>query len=207
MRTAEEIERIVQLVIRRLVAAPTGESAPGSQVLELKENVITMVTLAGKLTGVRRLLVDARAVVTPSVQDELREREIVLERRNPAIASKGSSSSLLLANLGSVDVQAVLRDSVSVHNVPSSSVETAVEAIEKRLRGSGRGLLICDAPEKAVCLANRHRHIFAFAAHDVAGIQRTMAGLPANLLVLENNDGYAIRSFTEAFLACPAGRS
>ena len=82
--TEADVERIVAEVIRRLRAM---ESSPAPAVpgpighdLVLTERVIAMRTIDGRLAGVQRLLVPAKAVVTPAVRDELKKHKIELVR-------------------------------------------------------------------------------------------------------------------------------
>jgi hypothetical protein len=82
--TEADVERIAVEVIRRLRAM---ESSPAPVALDpvghdlvLTERVITMRTVEGRLSGVQRLLVQPKAVVTPAVRDELRKHTIELVR-------------------------------------------------------------------------------------------------------------------------------
>lgn len=82
--TQADVERIVAEVIRRLRGmepSPAG-AAPASvgHDLILTERVITLRTVEGRLGGVQRLLVPAKAVVTPAVRDELKKHKIELVR-------------------------------------------------------------------------------------------------------------------------------
>ena len=77
------VERIVREVIRRLEASGVkvdNGDAPTAEPRELVvvERVVTLERIAGRLGGVRRVVVPPRAVVTPSVRDELRDRKIEL---------------------------------------------------------------------------------------------------------------------------------
>ena len=81
-------ERIVEEVIRRLVErgvqmAPAGASELTSE-LNLDDRLVTLATLGKQLDGIKQVTVPHRAVVTPSVIDELRGRSITLVRRNPS---------------------------------------------------------------------------------------------------------------------------
>jgi hypothetical protein len=85
--TQEQVERIVVEVIRRLGLLDTNPTrergiADGTD-LTLVEKVITTRTIDSRLTGVSRLLVPPRAVVTPAVKDELKSRNIELIRLSP----------------------------------------------------------------------------------------------------------------------------
>ena len=78
---AEFFERVVREVIRRLrdqgLCVQEDEKHAD---LRLNERLVTLATLQGRLAGVRRIIVDPRAVVTPSVRDELMDQEIELVR-------------------------------------------------------------------------------------------------------------------------------
>jgi hypothetical protein len=76
--TEQDVERIVVEVIRRLGGMPLTNT---QSELTLDEHVVTMRSIEGKLAGVTRVVVTARAVVTPAVKDELNERNIELLRR------------------------------------------------------------------------------------------------------------------------------
>lgn len=97
--TAEQIDWIVQEVVRRLkaldgqaavsersaaVAGGERSSTTAAQANELKlsERVITMRSLEGRLANVSRVVVQPRAVVTPAVKDELKARKIALVASN-----------------------------------------------------------------------------------------------------------------------------
>lgn len=78
---AELIDRIVREVIRRLLEMEAG--ADGKQngaELRLSEKLVTLETLRGRLSGVQRIIVARRAVVTPAVRDELKDNCVELVR-------------------------------------------------------------------------------------------------------------------------------
>jgi len=79
---AEQIEWIVAEVMRRLgalrVAGDEPSSSPILAELKIVERVVTMRAIEGRLTGIKRLVVEPRAVVTPAVKDELKQRQIEL---------------------------------------------------------------------------------------------------------------------------------
>jgi hypothetical protein len=84
--TKEQVESIVAEVIRRLgvLGVARGERSPtpagvGGE-LTIAERVVTLRSVEGRLAGVSRLVVLPRAVVTPAVRDELKQRQIELVR-------------------------------------------------------------------------------------------------------------------------------
>jgi hypothetical protein len=81
--TEQQVEWIVMEVIRRLrlldregeaLAEPVGQ-------LTLPDKLITLGIIEGKLTGISRVLVPPRALVTPAARDELNQRKIELVRQ------------------------------------------------------------------------------------------------------------------------------
>lgn len=81
---SELIERVVAEVIRRLldrgVTVSSESDATSRSDFRVSENVVAMASLDGKLNGVQRVVVGLRAIVTPAVKDELRDRGIELVR-------------------------------------------------------------------------------------------------------------------------------
>lgn len=78
--TDEEIERIVREVIRRLMSAGVRIEKTDST-LKLESRLVTLATIEGQLEGIQQLVVLQKAVVTPSVRDELRDKKIELVRQ------------------------------------------------------------------------------------------------------------------------------
>ena len=83
--TAEEMERIVEEVIRRLTSAgaQVRRVCAANSTLELEDRLVTLATINGRLVGVQQLVVPHKALVTPAVRDELRDKDIELVRREP----------------------------------------------------------------------------------------------------------------------------
>ena len=72
--TKEQIDWIVAEVIRRLELVDTTTNCD----LRIAERVVTLRTIEKQLSGVKRVVVPQRSVVTPAVKDELRARKIEL---------------------------------------------------------------------------------------------------------------------------------
>jgi len=79
--TEQQIEWIVMEVLRRLGVTGNGNGQPrtpsGSE-LRLSDTVITLRSIEGRLSGVTKVTVSLRAVVTPAVKDELKQRKVEL---------------------------------------------------------------------------------------------------------------------------------
>lgn len=83
--TEQDVERVVLEVIRRLGllgTSPSLASEPSTD-LQTAEKVITTRTIENRLTGVKRLIVQPRAIVTPAVRDQLQQQGIELVRQKP----------------------------------------------------------------------------------------------------------------------------
>ena len=115
-----EIEQIVQLVLERLrtqlpprstaplstaslsiAPAAVADSSPGpatpaSALLQFEQPLLTTSDLRDRLQGVQQVMVSERCVVTPAVQDELRQRGIKLQRTGGSRpqGTRAASSSL-----------------------------------------------------------------------------------------------------------------
>ena len=79
--TEEQMAWIVAEVLRRLgVAEPTNErpAMTNGAELRLTDKVVAMRAVEKRLAGVKRVVVQLRAVVTPAVKDELKARKIEL---------------------------------------------------------------------------------------------------------------------------------
>jgi len=79
--TDAEIERIVQEVIRRLMSLGVRVGSSPMSALTIEDRVITLSTIEGQLEGIQQVIVQPKAVVTPSVRDELRQKKIELLRQ------------------------------------------------------------------------------------------------------------------------------
>ena len=77
----QDIQTIVDEVVRRLLAEHDLQAAASSSEIVIPGRVITMDCLEGKLENTCELVVCERAVVTPLVVDTLKENNITLTRR------------------------------------------------------------------------------------------------------------------------------
>ena len=79
----QDVERIVLEVIRRLglVGSPPPTFTNQPNELVVSERVVSMRSIEGRLAGVSRLVISGRAIVTPAVKDDLKQRHIELVRR------------------------------------------------------------------------------------------------------------------------------
>ena len=76
------IDQIVREVIRRLTDREIAVTdATENKDLIVDESVISLATLKGRLGGIRRVVIEERAVFTPAAGDDLIDQGIELQRR------------------------------------------------------------------------------------------------------------------------------
>lgn len=204
-----DIEAIVREVCRRLQQLSDGGTADGAgpekqasakpaarqptadaAQLPLSDRTITMGLLAGRLDGVKEVLVPAGAVVTPSVRDELRKRQIVLRRSGGQTADAAMRAGLVLGVAGNADptgtaVAAVQAEADVPDRIDDDCVLEVVRQVTQAIAAPARiGLVLTDRPAVALCLANRQASIRAAWGVSVASVREATELIGPNLLVL-----------------------
>ena len=166
---------------------PSGRSA-SQETLTVSERVVSLAGLNGRLEGVRQLVVPPRAIVTPSVRDELRRRRIALVFGPPATAAAGGDGCLVLMAAGSFDptslAAAIAAEGLAVDVHRSSCVIAATDRLASRLaKEKTVGLLATDHLAAGLCLANRLPGVRAVLGANAATIAAEASSVGANLLV------------------------
>ncbi|MCA9264704.1 MAG: hypothetical protein KDA60_12675 [Planctomycetales bacterium] len=201
--TAAQIDQIVREVVRRLQAksdngspaAPAAVSVPAvpaaapvpAHVLRLHESVITLASLEGRWKGVRQVIVPARAVITPSVKDELRRRHVTWERA--AVEPTATNLGEILVIDDQVGEAAPFLEVLRQRMMPTwHSVDgprPAVAKLTERLTGSvRRAVCFSGAPFVVACEANRNPRIRAAYVMGTKCVTAAIQTLQANVLVV-----------------------
>jgi hypothetical protein len=171
---------------------PTLQTPPSNAQLVLTSRVVTLTLLEDRLEGIRRLVVPARAVVTPAVYDELRRRHVALSFA--AAPTPGTAARPVLLTLLAMGTR--LDPAPLIAALQGLPVEVRPESLDcliaatERLAGAvsggaGLGLLLTPHTAAALCLANRHAGVRAVLAGEVAATAAAAAGIGANLLVAD----------------------
>lgn len=229
-----DLEAIVREVLRRLAqlggdrtgddgaetprqtpaapAIPPTASVPGQ--LRLSERTITLGSVAGQLQNVKDVLVSAGAVVTPSVRDELRKRQIALHFAAEPAADQDSTD-LVLGVAGGAKANgsalaAVQAEAGSAERIERDCVLEVVRQVSQAVGGQRRiGLVLTDRPAVALCLANRQASIRAAWGMNVASVREAAKLIGANLLVVNpaQHGVYELRGMIREFVGgrheCP----
>ena len=204
-----DIERVVRQVLSELGLAANGDAAAskqaktgtqmsndkpdGSPELVLAGRVVTLGEIEGRLDGVCRLVVPARAVVTPAVRDELRRRNtsLTFASTRGERASAGHDTRLLVVAAGtSFDPTSLAEmlgsEGVEVTIKESSCLIRAADELAGGLTESDTlGMLVTKHTAAGLCLANRQRGVRAVLGLDAATTASDVASVGANLLVVD----------------------
>jgi hypothetical protein len=200
------IEQIVREVMRRLT--PNASSAPASsetnngQATQLADSIITADVLAENAAGRKKVVVGARAIVTPSARDWLRHNKVELIQGATATTASAEmkSDKLVITHSASQTIHRVLEDAGRPSNGGwnRDSVESAEDAAKKTIgelrRESSRVIVVLTSePEVVACLANRNEKVKAAVVADAATVARVKSGLGGNVFVIDPSG----RSFFE----------
>ena len=209
MHATLDIDAIVREVLQRLaqieVAAAPGHKADGGGrkaegggrkadanaadgVLLVREHVVSVAQIEGKLTDVERVKVSPRAVVTPAVRDLLREKNIKLELTSAGLSRTKATRLVVGMAETAFHPAPVLRklDSVQTELLARTGLATVVAELADEVRKSGSlGLLLTSQPQAALCAANRFAGVRAAWADCVSGVEKAKQTIGVNLLIVD----------------------
>ncbi len=209
---AAEIETIIRVVLERLrqvdaapratasmqPAAPlavhvTPETAPAAASLQpdatrlrLELPLITLEELRNNLSGIKVVEVPRRAVVTPAVLDELRQRGVKLQRLSPhdlrlSSSTQSSPSVMLVAPNGMV-----MQQSTAAKVVEDADPQTTLQAIVGHVATPGNGAVWCSPRPFATALATRTQpQLRAVQLTSFGDLKQAVAEAQPNVLILD----------------------
>lgn len=203
---AAAVRRLVEEVLRRIAAgqpaatAATPAAAPPAPVapavvtaaITVADAVITLAHIERLPAGSRRVVVSARAVITPSARDRAREAGIAIER-----AGSGGAATPVVAQpfviahaecRGDVAgrAAAITRAVPQAQLLPATGLADVVSALALHAsRDAARGVLITSRPALAMIVANRSASLRAVTGRDAASLAAAAADCGANLLVVD----------------------
>jgi hypothetical protein len=190
MSTADRamIERLVAEVIGRLRA----EAAPAAGAA-LADRVITLATLERLPAGTRSVVIDAKAVVTPSARDHAKAAGLTIARGgSPAAAGAAAGPRpFVIAHAEctsdpAAKAAAVARAVPGAQRLPSSGLADVIAALATHAsRDAARGILLTGRPAVAAILANRSAYLRAVTGRDATHLAAAAAACAANLLVVD----------------------
>jgi hypothetical protein len=200
---AVAVQALVAEVIRRIrAAAPAAAvalapkaaatSAPASPgAVSVPGRVITLSQLERLPAGTRAVVVDAKAVVTPSARDYARDEGLTVMRGGAAATAAAPARPFVVAQAAcrgdaSARAAAIARALPSAQQLPASGLADVITALAAHAsRDGARGILLTGRPAVALVLANRSASLRAVSARDAAGLAAAAADVAANLLVVD----------------------
>mgnify|MGYP003332281937 CR=1 FL=1 len=192
------------------------DSTPGT--LELQDRVVTMASLSGRLSGIQRVVVATRAVVTPAVRDRLRELRIALAFASPTqragVANQATTSRRLYLHQSGTRIDTtILVARLSAATRCESLVGCPVPQAARELAAvltneSTFGMWITPHWAEAQGLANRSANVRAIVATDVRMVREARRTWNANLLVLDPHRTSAdeMTRLTCEFMQCESAK-
>lgn len=205
---AEVVRRLSQLAATPSAAVPASEPVglaktapvrpkPSSDTLVVDARVISTATIHNRLKGIRTVVVGPRAIVTPSVRDELDKRHIRLERE-PMDGTPACAGSLTVvrcpraADAARADSTLPLPADAAEHHRPDLAAAVA-EATGSVSDASQVAVIVTDLVVAATCLLNRTPHVRAAQVRTVEETRHAIAAIGANVLVIDPRDTTANR--------------
>lgn len=201
---AAAVEALVAEVVRRIRAAqaPATATAPPAPLgprpgassgtaVSLADRVITLAHLERLPPAVRDVIVDARAVITPSAREHAHDAGITLIRGTPDHATAATTRPFVIAQAACRDdastrAGAIARAVPGAQQLPASGLADVVAALAGHAsKDAARGVLLTGRPAVAVVLANRSASLRAVTGRDAASLAAAAADTAANLLVVD----------------------
>jgi hypothetical protein len=223
-----DIQRIVAEVVRRLTAmqsstppAHNQAQATDKTTIQIEDKLITLASLRGRLQHAQTLSVPPRALVTPAVRDELKQRGVRLVRHGEAAASApntdnnqannnqpASGGKLLAANIGSDYRPATLAQLVKSHgaDLPTVALANLPQVISEQtsrvMQDACLAVWFTPHAAQAVCLASRNSGVWAVQGFDAPSLRATLAVTPANVLAIDprGKSQYSLKQMLETFI-------
>ncbi len=206
---AAAIQALVAEVVRRIQAAHAMQATPATPArpasvaasapaatlapaaISIPDRVVTLAHLERLPAGIREVVVDAKAVITPSARDHANDAGITLVRGGTTATAAAPARPFIVAQAAcrgdvSARTAAIVRTLPGSQQLPASGLADVIAAFAGHAsRDAARGVLLTGRPAVAVILANRSASLRAVTARDAATLVAAAADTAANLLVVD----------------------
>jgi hypothetical protein len=202
---AAAIQALVAEVVRRIQAAhamqatpatparpaSVAASAPAPAAFSIPDRVVTLAHLERLPAAIREVVVDAKAVITPSAREHANDAGITLVRGGTTATAAAPARPFIVAQAAcrgdvSARTAAIVRTLPGSQQLPASGLADVIAAFAGHAsRDAARGVLLTGRPAVAVILANRSASLRAVTARDAATLVAAAADTAANLLVVD----------------------
>jgi hypothetical protein len=171
------------------VSAPAATTAPAA--FSIPDRVVTLAHLERLPVAIREVVIDAKAVITPSARDHANDAGITLVRGGTTATAAAPARPFIVAQAAcrgdvSARTAAIVRTLPGSQQLPASGLADVIAAFAGHAsRDAARGVLLTGRPAVAVILANRSASLRAVTARDAATLVAAAADTAANLLVVD----------------------
>lgn len=172
-----------------LTSTPTSTLSSTLGSARVAERVIAVATIDRLPAGTARIVVDPRAVITPSARERLADLGIVVDRGSAPTAPAVVARPFLLARVdcpadAGAGAARIARALPGVQQLPATGMADVIEALSVQAsRDAARGLLLTGRPALAIVLANRSRSLRAVSGREGGAMLAAARETAANLLV------------------------
>ena len=173
------------------VAKAPASIPSGNGELVLSTRLVTMAEIEDRLAGIRRVVVNPQAVVTPAVRDALRQRNITLSRAALMKDTPAKSLRLVIVAARPRSIQPTGRHITKRRhrkfnaNRPIAYWTPRIDWPSELAKGDSLGLLLTPHTAAAMCLANRLSGVRAVLGSNASNVERDANAVGANLLVID----------------------
>jgi hypothetical protein len=171
-------------------AVPSAVASPPAEIA-LAGAVITQETLRQQAGNTRRIRVAARAILTPTARDYIRERGLDVIRDAASSEAPAAPSCQVIVTSALPQVAAALKGlrSAGFHldeRLLGSAEEAATQGTNALCRAEAELVVVLTGePEKVACLANRNGAVRGAPVRDGAALPALRASLQPNLLAID----------------------
>jgi hypothetical protein len=169
---------------RRPDAPREGRDPNSGDVFQSDDRLLTLATLEGKLDGLRRLVVHRKAIVTPSLKEELSRRGIELDRGGV----KGTKRAEVAVSVVRFDAERApsLHGLGLVEDVAAKSPAALAKLVAGQLAHADRLVVVLTKQTMAaLCVLNRSGTVRAALATNVDSVRIAVRAVAANVLVVD----------------------
>jgi hypothetical protein len=166
-------------------------SASTNGQLTLNARVITTALLAGRIDGIKRIVVPPRAVITPAVRDLLRKKQITLVAATESAPNTQAGAELLVAVVDPAGqfghaLSAIGSEWNGAQRWDGDCVIRAVREVTRAVvQRDAAGIILTRQPSLALCQSNRRASVRAAWGTSVAAVKEALQSIGANVLVVD----------------------
>ena len=147
----------------------------------LREKVVSLAAIAKLAEHVDSITVPHNAVITPSARDELRHRNVRVQRETKI----DLKPSLIVANANNRGDLDAIRKVATLNVIAGTELPVLISKLTTLMSEDTRGLITTDNPEQALVLANRTAGATAFFGYSIQNIHRARTTIQPNVMILD----------------------